>query len=119
MERNEQPARGTEFRRAYLNVDEIASVITITVGEVLDLRFRDTFLKAIECAQRDVTCRIVVDLRKTRRIFDSGLAMLMLLNDRTWRLSGKIRIINCNPALKQRLARSLDTGKFNLTQGCQ
>jgi len=101
------------------NVDLEGHAIIINVGEDLDLRLRDTFLRAVGCAQMDVAGRIVVDLSKTRRIFDSGLAMLMMLDDRTWRLSGKIRIINCSPELKQRLARSLLPDRFNLVQGCQ
>jgi anti-anti-sigma regulatory factor len=101
------------------HVDQAGAEIIINVGEDLDLRLSDTFLQAVSCAQRDVTSRIVVDLSKTRRIFDSGLAMLMLLNDRTWRLSGKIRIINCRPELKHRLSRGLIPGMFNLVQGCQ
>jgi anti-anti-sigma regulatory factor len=114
-ELNESP----DTNGAYLNVDDTGSAITINVGEDLDLRLRDIFLRAVACAQRNVASRIVVDLSQTRRIFDSGLAMLMLLNDRAWRLSGKIRIINCRPELKQRLARGLAVGKFNLVQGCQ
>jgi anti-anti-sigma regulatory factor len=102
-----------------LNVDDKSSAIIISVGEDLDLRLRDTFLRAVGCAQRNVASRIVVDLSKTRRIFDSGLAMLMLLNERSWRLSSKIRIINCRPELKHRLARGLALSKFNLVQGCQ
>jgi anti-anti-sigma regulatory factor len=93
--------------------------ITISVGVDLDLRLRDIIMQAVVCAQRDVASRIVVDLRKTRRIFDSGLAMLMLLNDRSWRLSGKIRIINCRPELKHRLMRNLLPDNFNLVHGWQ
>lgn len=101
------------------NVEQSGAEILINVGEDLDLRLSDTFLQAVSCAQRDVSSRIVVDLSKTRRIFDSGLALLMLLNDRTWRLSGKIRIINCRPELKHRLSRGLVPGMFNLVQGSQ
>lgn len=105
--------------RANLNVDETGSAITINVGEDLDLRLRDTFLQAVAWAQRSVARRIIVDLGKTRRIFDSGLAMLMLLNDRSWRLSSRVRIINCRPELKHRLVHGLIPARFNLVQDCQ
>lgn len=114
-----RPLMPAPCRTDDLKVDSYGHSITISVGEDLDLRLRDLFMQAVVCAQRDVASRIVVDLRKTSRIFDSGLAMLMLLNDRAWRLSGKIRIINCRPELKHRLMRNLLTDNFNLVQGWQ
>jgi anti-anti-sigma regulatory factor len=102
--------------RPYMNVDKNDPAITINVGEDLDLRLRDTFLQVVGCAQRNVASRIVVDLSKTRRIFDSGLAMLMLLNARAWRLSSKIRIVNYRPELQRRLVDGLNPDIFNLDQ---
>jgi len=105
--------RGTGAR---LDVNKQDCVITIKIGTSLDLRLNDIFMKAIRHAQGSIRNRIVVDLEKTHRIFDSGLALLMLLNIRSWRKSCKVLIINCSPDLEQRIEQGLTPGMFNLSQ---
>jgi len=100
-----------------LNVSEDGSVVIIRVGRNLDLRLCDIFLKAAAQAQRLAASRIVVDLRQTRRLYDSGLAMLMLLHDRAWYLTEKIRITNCRPEIRDRLTDDLFPRLFNLAEG--
>jgi len=110
---------GTQVTGAGLDINNQECVITIRVGTSLDLRLHDVFMKAIKYAQRSTRNRIVVDLDKTHLIFDSGLALLMMLNIRSWRKSCKVLIINCNPDLEQRIEQGLTAGMFNLSRGCQ
>jgi len=100
---------------AHLDINEQDCIITINVGTNLDLRLHDLFMKAIRHAQGSIRNRIVVDLEKTQRIFDSGLALLLQLDNRSWRKSCKVHIINCDPELEQRIERVLAPGKFNLS----
>ncbi len=104
---------------ARLDVNKQDCIITIKIGTSMDLRLYDLFMNAIKHAQSSIRHRIVVDMEKTNRIFDSGLALLMLLNTRSWRKSCKILIINCNPDLEQRIEQGLAHGMFNLSQGNQ
>lgn len=110
---------GTQDTGARLDINNQECVITISVGTSLDLRLHDIFMKAIKYAQSSVRNRIVVDLERTHLIFDSGLALLMMLNIRSWRKSCKVLIINCNPDLEQRIEQGLTAGMFNLSQGSQ
>ena len=109
----------TQDTGARLEINNQERVITIRIGTSLDLRHHEIFMKAIKYAQSSISNRIVVDLEKTQLIFDSGLALLMMLNTRNWRKSCKVRIINCNPDLEQRIEQGLKAGKFNLSQGSQ
>ena len=104
---------------ARLLINRRDCVITIKIGTNMDLRLYDLFMKAIRHAQGSIRNRIVVDLEKTDRIFDSGLSLLLLLNTRSWRRSCKVLIINCNPDLEQRIEQGLAPGMFNLSQGNQ
>ena len=106
-------------RTARLDINKQDGVITIKVGDDLDLRLHDLFLEALEQAQHDAGSRIVVDLSNTRRIVDSGLALLMLLDERSWRLACKVRVENCRPELQHRLGHGLPHGMFNLSSNCQ
>lgn len=92
--------------------------LTIKPGENLDSGSASLFSRAIAEAQHDVGTLIVVDMEKTRNIFDSGVALLKVLDERSWRRASKIRIINCSPHLKRRLTQGLTPGKFNLSDTC-
>ena len=84
-------------------------VITIRVDEQLDFSAHRAFSHACEeLAAYPDTRRIIIDLSKTQRVFDSGLAMLLMLRDRAGRLKGRIMLANCGPEIRERLA----TGKF-------
>ncbi|UCB53819.1 MAG: hypothetical protein JSW45_07545 [Thiotrichales bacterium] len=104
---------------ASLDINQRDYVITIKVGANLDLSLHDLFMKAIRYGQGSIRNRIVVDLEKTQRIFDSGLVLLMMLDLRSWRKSCKVRIINCSVDLEQRIHQCLAPGLFNLSQDNQ
>jgi anti-anti-sigma regulatory factor len=109
----------TQRTGASLDVNQQEGTITIKVGTNLDLGIHDLFMKAAMHAQSSIRNRIVVDLDKTQRIFDSGLALLRQLDIRSWRKSCKVRIINCTPDLVQRIEQGLVPGMFNLSQAQQ
>jgi len=113
-EKHLNPVRG--IFQTQLNVSEDGSVVTIRVGRDLDLRLCNVFLKAAAQAQRLAASRIVVDLRQTRRLYDSGVAMLMVLHDRAWYLTEKICITNCSPEIRGRLTDDLLPKLFNLAE---
>ena len=102
-----------------MSFNEQDCTITIKVGTSLDLSLHDLFMQAIMHAQSSIRNRIVVDLDNTHQIFDSGLALLMQLDIRSWRKSCKVLIINCNPNLEQRIEQTLAPGMFNLSQSNQ
>jgi len=119
MKREKRSNRIPGFSQTLLNVSEKGTVATIRVGKDLDLRVCNTFLEAVTRAQRLAASRIVVDLCQTRRLYDSGLAMLMLLHDRAWFLTEKIRITNCRPEIRGRLTGDVFPELFNLAEGRQ
>jgi anti-anti-sigma regulatory factor len=126
MGNQQQPTRAAPSQRvkpglaASLEIKDRGDVhtITINVGEDLDDGANNLFTKAIIEAQHDVGTLIVVNMANTRRIFDSGLALLKLLNERSWRRTNKIRIINCRPDLECRFAHGLNPGIFDLSDDC-
>jgi len=126
MGKQQQPARATHLQNvksylpASLEIGEQGQVhiITIRVGEDLDGGAIGIFTKAIAEAQHEVGTLIVVNMANTRRIFDSGLELLKLLDERSWRRTNKIRIINCRPDLECRFAHGLNPGTFDLSEEC-
>ena len=125
MTSNQELSRSVnQYTDDRLDVNKQDCVITIRIGTSLDLRLYDLFIQAIKHAQGSIRNRIVVDLEKTHRIFDSGLALLALLDARSWRKSCKVLIVNCNPDLVRRIEHGLAPGMFSLSQdnsylGCQ
>lgn len=81
------------------------NIITVHVDERLDCsahaRLSDICDLAIESNHR----RIVIDLGRTRRIADSGLAMLMMLKDRMGTFRDRVLLVNCRPELRRSLSR--------------
>jgi anti-anti-sigma regulatory factor len=99
--------------------DQEESLITIHVGEILDGYATEVFTKAIEQAQHDVRNHIIVDLADTARILESGLKLLTMLDERCWRMAGKIHVINCKPDLAPKVRRGLAPDVFNLSDDCK
>lgn len=94
------------------------NTLTIKPGENLDSSSASLFTRAIAEAQHDVGTLIVVDMTDTRRIFDSGVALLKMLDERSWRRACKVRIINCSPHLERSITQGLTPGTFNLSDNC-
>jgi len=91
-----------------------ADIVFIRIGRHLDFRLHEQFLRACRRAQLTRTRKIVIDLARTRRLHESGLALLMMLHDRAWCLRDGIELINCSAALRARVNRDLYPGIFHL-----
>lgn len=89
-----------------MQANEKVTVFNIHVGKNLDLRLCNTFLNVCEYATTVSPSRIVLDLSQTERVFDSGLAMLMLLNEHSYLLTENTLIKNCRPEIYQKLRQS-------------
>jgi anti-anti-sigma regulatory factor len=87
-----------------------ADTINIRTGKSLDLRALSMVTRVCNLVKHPQIRYVVIDLKNTRHIRDSGLAMLMLLRQRIGKMVRHITIVNCRPELKERLSvRSLTT----------
>lgn len=79
-----------------LSKEDLSSRVTVTVraGRVLDLRAVELMRKASIFAKRYNAAGITVDLSRTDRIQDSGLAMLLLLKKNLGQQIRNIKLIN-------------------------
>jgi len=68
--------------------------VTVIVSGVLDLRVADLMHRVNEIARRYKAAGVTVDLSRTHRIQDSGIAMLLLLNKKLDQQVDKINVIN-------------------------
>lgn len=76
-----------------------AKTLTLNVGRALDLTQHSIFTQAVQRADSEAV-RLVVDLKETEEIRDSGLAMLLMLKDRSDKTGAAIDIVNCKPTMK-------------------
>lgn len=68
--------------------------ITIRAASVLDLRIVQLIRSVEEFVRSYKAVRIIIDLGRTHRIQDSGLAMLLLLKKKLGQKIEKIKLIN-------------------------
>ena len=78
--------------------------INIRMGKSLDLRALGMVTRVCNLVKYPQVRYVVIDLRNTRHIRDSGLAMLILLRQRIGKMVRHITIVNCRPELKNRLS---------------
>ena len=92
---------------------ESGPVVVIQVGERLDVSRTRLLVQAAERAAQSMVSRVVIDFDGTVRLFDSGLAILRLLQQRLGaqhrRSDDRLWTINCSEALHLRLR---DAGFF-------
>lgn len=91
-----------------------ADVVFIRVGTHFDARLHDMFMRACYWVQGKRSKKIVVDFAQTRRLHESGLALLMMLHDRAWCLREGIELVNCSPALRAWFSNALYPGAFKV-----
>lgn len=86
--------------------------IAIRADERLDWRVHNIFSQAVTlaCSASQSLSDIVIDLRKTRLIRDSGLSMLSMLCKKTGLPREQIRLVNCSPEIRARLNASARAG---------
>lgn len=89
-------------------------VVTIEVDERLDCSVHSAFNRACRLAEATKTRNIVVDLKKTRRIADSGLAMLMMLRNRLGRVKNRVLLVNCRPEFRKSLSMIQFPAQFRI-----
>ncbi len=68
--------------------------VTVIVTGVLDLRAVDLMQSVHELAGRFKAARIIVDLSRTSRIYDSGLAILLLFKEKLGQKIELIKLVN-------------------------
>lgn len=74
--------------------DSSRITVTVRAASVLDLRIFDLMHRAFKFAKAYKAVRMIVDLGRTHRIQDSGLASLLLLKENLGEQIEKIRLIN-------------------------
>jgi hypothetical protein len=84
----------------------IGRVISIETDEELDLKSHGVFVDACRLAGHPEQSTIDVNLMKTRKIRGSGVDMLLMLRELTGFESNRIRLINCNPEIRNQLITS-------------
>jgi anti-anti-sigma regulatory factor len=81
-------------------------VISIETDEELDLKSHGVFVDACRLSEHPEHSTINVDLVKTRSLRDSGVAMLLMLRELTGPERPRIRLLNCNPDIRNQLLKS-------------
>ena len=89
-------------------------VITIETDEELDLKSHGVFVDACRLAGYPDQTYIDVNLRKTRHIRASGMAMLLMLRELTGWERDRIRLVNCSPEIRGQLSTSKVENQFQL-----
>ena len=82
-------------------------VISIETDQELDLKAHGVFVDACRLAEHPEHNTIDVDLRKTRKIRTSGMAMLLMLRELTGWEAARIRLRNSNPEIRKQLMKSI------------
>ncbi|MEA3278569.1 MAG: STAS domain-containing protein [Pseudomonadota bacterium] len=89
-------------------------VIYVRMGERLDCSMVNLFVEACRLAKLGENREIRVDLGRTRRVFFSGLALLLMLCQRAGRLEGHIKLVNCSPDIEEQLSACSLSPKFQI-----
>lgn len=89
-----------------VDTDHTSGCVTVTVivSGVLDLRVTDLMHRVNEIARRYNAAGVTVDLSRTHRIRDSGVAMLLLLHKKLGQQVDKINVINAGHLMNSGLA---------------
>lgn len=87
-----------------ISVSGNENVLTVHVDERLDCSAHGYLSDACDMAFDTKPERILIDLGKTRRIADSGLAMLMMFKERLGSFKNRVLLVNCRPELRNSLA---------------
>jgi ABC-type transporter Mla MlaB component len=80
----------------------------------LDIQLHSAFANAAVVANYALIDDIEIDLKNTRTVRDSGLALLLMLFRRSGLRDGHIRLVNCPKDLKTRLSRNNMAGHFRI-----
>lgn len=89
-------------------------VILIETDRRLDLSVHGVFVQACKLAEYPNLRGIEVNLGKTRKILDSGLAMLLMMRDHIGHFGHNIKLYNCTPEIRSRLLESRVMTEFRI-----
>lgn len=88
--------------------------LTVKIGTHFDIsssRFFNQMIKSIRSISPKI---LVIDLIETQHLFDSGLALLMLLQQQAFELENRIYLINGNSKIVDALSASSVTKKLHI-----
>jgi len=80
-------------------------MLLVNADESLSFREYPVFHQVTGLAADPRTSVIALDLRRTRKIFDSGKAMLVTLSEHAAHLKDRIRLLNARPEIKRQLSQ--------------
>jgi anti-anti-sigma regulatory factor len=83
--------------------DGQARMLMLHLGESLDITATHSLLDAAHRLHDQLVDWVVIDMRRTRRIFDSGLGLLLMILQSVGSLSRQIVLVHCSPSLWERL----------------
>ena len=95
-------------------LSETGRTLKIWASENLDLRLHKDFTNAAIVANYRLIDSIEIDLKNTRVIRDSGLALLLMLSRKTGLQKDHIRLLNCPENLQARLSGSKLASHFQV-----
>jgi len=99
----------------FFNSTGTGDILIISADEHLDLLSYGEFCKATAIAINNPrSSAIIVDLSRTRLLFDSGNAMLMILRQHAGHLKNHIYLVNANPAIRKKLMQCKFTKLFHI-----
>ncbi len=94
-------------------------LVFVRLDERLDFSANKSFNRAMEFATSTRARAIVIDLARTRRLFDSGKAMLLYLRDRAGQLKDGIQLVNAAPRIGSQLSQGPFAAMFRRDGGLE
>jgi ABC-type transporter Mla MlaB component len=95
-------------------LSETGRTLKIWASENLDIRLHKDFSNAAIVANYRLIDDIEIDLKNTRIVRDSGLALLLMLSRKTGLQKDHIRLLNCPADLEARLSSNSLAGHFQI-----
>ncbi len=80
------------------------TAVTVHIGERLDFSANGVLQHAAKRTKNPDVREVVIDLDATTRLYDSGMALLMLLRKGVGRLKDQIYVVNCCPEIRKVLS---------------
>jgi anti-anti-sigma regulatory factor len=77
--------------------------LLVRPGKRLDISACKRFIDGARLLRSGAVDRVVIDLGMTRQLRDSGLALLLMLDDQVGPQPGRIVLVNCAPAMLRRM----------------
>jgi anti-anti-sigma regulatory factor len=91
-----------------------SATLVLRLGERFDISDYTVVAQAVESIRILPTQQVVVDFGATREVFDSGMALLLLLREGAESVANPIALVNCTPAVRGRLTRAGIAHQFRI-----